>query len=85
MESFYTATLSAGAILTGFCGTFLSFRLQREANYYRQVALDFETREARDVFVDLTHFTATVAGVFDDEALADDEVRLDGRLAPSRR
>ena len=48
---------SAGAILTGFCGTFLSFRLQREANYYRQVAVDFEHNEARDIYVGLTHFT----------------------------
>lgn len=54
---FYGAALSAGAILTGFCGTFLSFRLQREANYYRQVAVDFENKAARDIFVGLTHFT----------------------------
>ena len=57
MEAFYGAALSAGAILTGFCGAFLSFRLQREANYYRQVAVDFESEEARDVYVGLTHFT----------------------------
>jgi hypothetical protein len=34
-SSFYSATLAAGAILTGFCGTFLTFRLTRESNYYR--------------------------------------------------
>lgn len=57
MEMFYGAAISAGAILTGFCGIFLSFRLQREANYYRQVAIDFKHKTARDVYVGLTHFT----------------------------
>lgn len=57
MEQFYGSALSAGAILTGFCGTFLSFRLQREANYYRQIAVDFDQEKARDIYVGLTHFT----------------------------
>ncbi len=52
------AILAAGAILTGFCGSFLSFKLQREANYYRQPAVDFESEEAKDIVVDLTHFTS---------------------------
>jgi hypothetical protein len=56
--SFYESVIGAGAILSGFCGTFLSFRIQREANYYRQPAVSFEHREARDVFVGLTHFTS---------------------------
>jgi hypothetical protein len=54
---FFTAALSAGAILTGFCGTFLSFRIQREANYYRQPVLDFKTRGAKDVPINLSHFS----------------------------
>ncbi len=57
--SFYTATLSAGAILMGFYGTFLAFRIQREANYYRQPALDFGLSEARDVYIGLTHFSSS--------------------------
>lgn len=56
--SLYSSLLSAGAILAGFCGTFLAFRIQREANYYRQPALDFATGEARDVPIGLTHFTS---------------------------
>ena len=59
-DLFFSSALSAGAILSGFCGTFLTFRLQREASYYRQVALDFHRREARDVFVGLTHFTSAL-------------------------
>jgi len=57
LHSFYEAVLSAGAILTGFSGSFLQFRIQREANYYRQPALDYQTGVARDVFIGLTHFT----------------------------
>lgn len=59
-DSFFSAALSAGAILSGFCGTFLAFRLQREASYYRQVVLDFDSREGRDVFIGLTHFTSAL-------------------------
>jgi hypothetical protein len=57
-EGFFAAVLSAGAILSGFCGTFLSFRIQREAGYYRQVALDFRSGMGKDVYVGLTHFTS---------------------------
>jgi hypothetical protein len=57
-HSFFEAVFAAGAILSGFCGTFLSFRLQREANYYRQPALDFKTQKAVDIVVNLTHFTS---------------------------
>jgi hypothetical protein len=57
-HSFFETILTAGAILTGFCGTFLSFRIQREANYYRQIALSFEKRKAEDVLIRLTHFTS---------------------------
>jgi len=55
---FFSAALSAGSILTGFCGTFLSFRIQREANYYRQPALDFKSRRAKDVPINLSHFSS---------------------------
>jgi hypothetical protein len=56
--AYLAACLSAGAILTGFCGTFLSFRIQREANYYRQPVLDFESETAKDVVIDRTHFSS---------------------------
>ena len=58
-ETFYAAALSAGAILSRFCGTFLSFRIQREAAYYRQPALDYSTGKAKDVFINLSHFTSS--------------------------
>jgi len=32
---FFTSAIQAGAILAGFCGTFLAFRIQREAEFYR--------------------------------------------------
>lgn len=57
--SLYAALLSAGAILTGFCGTFLSFRIQREANYFRQPAVDLKTGQGGDVFIGLSHFTSS--------------------------
>jgi hypothetical protein len=56
-QGFYTTVLSAGAILTGFAGTFLQFRIQREASYYRQLAVSFEQGKAKDVYIGLTHFT----------------------------
>ena len=59
-RDFFSAALSAGAILSGFCGTFLAFRLQREASYYRQVALDFGRRKAKDVPIGLTRFTSAL-------------------------
>ncbi|WP_299212192.1 hypothetical protein [uncultured Tateyamaria sp.] len=58
-QTFFSAALSAGAILTGFCGTFLSFRIQREAAYHRQPALDYEEGEARDIYIGLSHFTSS--------------------------
>jgi len=57
-QGFYAAVLTAGVILTGFAGTFLQFRIQREASYYRQPAVSFEEARAKDVFIGLTHFTA---------------------------
>jgi hypothetical protein len=40
-RGFYQAVLTAGAILAGFCGTFLVFRIEREANYYRTLGKHF--------------------------------------------
>lgn len=56
--TYFGACLSAGAILTGFCGTFLSFRIQREASYYRQPVCDFSTQSGRDVYLGLAHFSS---------------------------
>ena len=56
--AYFAACLSAGAILTGFCGTFLSFRIQREATYYRQPVCDFASGKARDVAIGLSHFSS---------------------------
>jgi hypothetical protein len=50
---FYAAILNAGTILWGFNGTFLAFRLQREAAYRRQPVLDFNTASGKDVDLNL--------------------------------
>jgi hypothetical protein len=34
-RDFFFSTMTAGAIVAGFCGTFLSFRIQREAQFFR--------------------------------------------------
>ena len=57
-HSFFETIISAGAILSGFCGTFLAFRIQREASYYSQPALSFDRQEAKDVLIRMTHFTS---------------------------
>lgn len=57
-RGFFEAIINAGAILAGFCSTFLAFRIQRESNYYRQPALSFEEDEAKDIYIGLTHFTS---------------------------
>jgi hypothetical protein len=57
-KSFFETVLNAGAILSGFCATFLAFRIQREAAYYRQAAVDFREGKGKDVFIGLTHFTS---------------------------
>jgi hypothetical protein len=59
-EAFYSAALTAGAIVSGFIGTFLTFRIQREANYYRQPVLDFNTEKARDVSVGRSRFPVSL-------------------------
>lgn len=59
LQAFFAACLSAGAILTGFCGTFLSFRIQRESNYYRQPAVDFKSGAGKDIYIGLSHFTSS--------------------------
>lgn len=50
--------MSAGAILSGFCGTFLVFRIQREAAYHRQPVADYHEGKGKDVCLGLTHFTS---------------------------
>jgi hypothetical protein len=65
VSQFYEAALTAGSILSGFIGTFLNFRIQREANYYRQPVLNFrpDCKEGlgQDVPVGLSHFTSSFA------------------------
>jgi len=64
LGQFYGAALTGGAILSGFIGTFLNFRIQREANYYRQPVLDFndgmEVGTGKDAVIDLSHFPASL-------------------------
>jgi len=57
-EVFFGSLLSAGAILSGFCATFLVFRIQREAAYYRQPVVDYSEEKGKDVYIGLTHFTS---------------------------
>jgi hypothetical protein len=58
-HEFFPAALAAGAILTGFCGSFLAFRIQREASYHRQPAVDFNTGKAKDIVLGLSHFSSS--------------------------
>jgi hypothetical protein len=55
--AFFESIIGAGAILSGFCGTFLAFRIQRESNYYRQPAVSFELEQGKDVFIGRTRFS----------------------------
>lgn len=57
-DQFFEAIFAAGAILSGFCGTFLVFRIQREANYYRQPVLDFRRKEAKSVDIKSQQFSS---------------------------
>src|SRR5260370_7129474 len=63
IDHLYEADLIAGAILTGFNGTFVSFRIQREANYYRQPVATFkegsESGRGQDAYIGLSHFTSS--------------------------
>lgn len=58
LESFFGSTLSAGAILSGFCGSFLTFRIGREAAYHRQPVVDPGEGGGNDAVVGLTHFSS---------------------------
>jgi drug/metabolite transporter (DMT)-like permease len=51
LTNFFAASLNVGAILAGFCATFLSFRIQREAGYYRSPDGSGKNR---------SHFTASL-------------------------
>jgi hypothetical protein len=53
--NFFDTSLNVGAILAGFCATFLSFRIQREAGYFRS-----PDGKGKDTFSDLSHFTASL-------------------------
>jgi hypothetical protein len=55
-RSFYSTVVGAGAILMGFCGTFLAFRIQREAGYHRSPATD----RGKDTYFGLTQFTSSL-------------------------
>lgn len=55
LMTFFAASLNVGAILAGFCATFLSFRIQREAGYYRS-----PDGKGKDTFSNLSHFTASL-------------------------
>jgi hypothetical protein len=55
-NDFYAAVLNAGTILWGFCGTFLAFRLQREAAYFRQPVADYNAKSGRNVLIGEQHF-----------------------------
>ena len=56
---FYGSVISAGAILAGFSGSFLVFRIQREADYYRQPAVDYESKSGKDINLGLSHFSSS--------------------------
>src|ERR1041385_5027692 len=57
-SAFFGVVISAGAIIAGFCASFLSFRIQREAGYYRQPSTNGET--TIDRYAGLTHFTSSM-------------------------
>jgi len=55
-QQFFKDVIAAGAIIAGFCSTFLAFRIQRESSYYRQP--DLSKKEGGvDIYIGLTHFT----------------------------
>lgn len=56
---FFQDIISAGAILAGFCSTFLAFRIEREAQYYRQPVLSYGRGDARDIYIGLAHLTSS--------------------------
>jgi hypothetical protein len=58
-ENVFGDALAAGAILTGFCGTFLSFRIQREAEYHRKPSSQPDSKAGRAAHVSLSHFSAS--------------------------
>ena len=60
---FCEAALTAGALLSGFIGTFLSFRIQREANYYRQPVTKFyegaDVGRGQDAWIGRSQFNSS--------------------------
>jgi hypothetical protein len=57
-QQFFRDIIGAGAIIAGFCGTFLAFRIQREANYFRQPDVNSE-EVGKDIYIGLTQFTSS--------------------------
>lgn len=55
---FFAAALTAGSIITGLCGLFLVFRIQREADYFRRCEQQHFTSSM------LLVFFATVTSLF---------------------
>jgi hypothetical protein len=49
-DQFFQSVIEAGAIMAGFCGTFLVFRIQREADYYRNPSDGYQGKQ---------HFTSS--------------------------
>ncbi|SRR6266481_802200 len=62
-RTFYEAALTAGAILSGFNGTFISFRIQREANYHRQPVTKFDemacSGKGQDAYIGRSRFNSS--------------------------
>jgi len=62
-DRFYEAALTAGAILSGFIGTFVNFRIQRESNYYRQPVTKFDEGathgRGQDAWIGLSRFNSS--------------------------
>jgi len=54
-QQFFRDMIGAGAIIAGFCGSFLAFRIQREASYYRQPNLETKS----DVYLGLAQFNSS--------------------------
>ena len=55
--NFFESALNAGAILTGFCGTFLVFRIEREAGFFRAPGWNDKDKRAIVLEYNLQHFT----------------------------
>jgi len=73
-QQFFRDMIGAGAIIAGFCGSFLAFRIQREAGYFRQPSLENKS----DVYLGLTQFNSSFLLII----LATTEAFICGLLIP---